>query len=184
MIVFLIGFMGSGKSFYAKGLAGFLKVPMVDLDEYIERREGIPISKIFENFGEQSFRAMESAAVKEVYATLLDEISEKNKNNTISGIVSCGGGTPCFNENMVWMNEHGHTVWINPPEDVICERLKKESATRPLVANLSEDLLPDFVHERMQERKSFYSMAKSTISDPNVSIVQFLKLIEYAKNVF
>lgn len=184
MIVFLIGFMGSGKSFYAKGLAQFLNIPFVDLDNYIEESEGIPIGKIFEKFGEQSFRAKESVAIKEVYADLLTQIPENQDQNTILGIVSCGGGTPCFNQNMEWMNRHGYTVWVNPPEAVICERLKKEAATRPLVANIAEEALSDFVHHRMVERIPFYAMAKFTITDPNISIVEFLKAIENAKNIF
>lgn len=180
MVVFLIGFMGAGKSFYAKGLADLLKVPMVDLDEYIEGKAGLTIGGVFEKFGEQYFRSLESVAIKEVYAELLAGSSEISQNSTILGIVSCGGGTPCFNENMAWMNEHGHTVWINPPEETICARLLQEMATRPLLANLKEEELPNVVHSRLMERKPYYAMAKSSITDPTVSIDQFLKTIENA----
>lgn len=183
MILFLIGFMGSGKSFYAKGLANFLGVPMVDLDNYIEEHEGISVAKIFEKYGEQSFRDKESNAIRQAYADLLKGITENIHRNAIAGIISCGGGTPCFNENMNWMNLHGYTVWVNPPEEVICERLKKESATRPLLANIPEASLSDFVHQRMLERKPYYAMARFSVSDSNISIVDLFKAIQDAKNV-
>ncbi len=184
MIVFLVGFMGSGKSFYAKGLANHLHVPMVDLDNYLEKKQGITISGIFEKFGEQSFRDMESLALKEVYSEMLNKMPQNKDQNRIVGIVSCGGGTPCFNENMEWMNHHGMTVWINPPEAVISERLKKEAATRPLLANLDEAALTDFIRERMADRIPFYAMASTTITDPHISMEEFLNAIQNAKNIF
>jgi shikimate kinase len=85
---------------------------------------------------------------------------------------------------MEWMNHHGMTVWINPPEAVICERLKKEAATRPLLANLDEAALTDFIHERMADRIPFYAMASTTITDPHISMEEFLNAIQNAKNIF
>lgn len=184
MIVFLIGFMGSGKSFYAKGLSGYLHVPFVDLDQFIEEEQGISISEIFEKMGESGFRILESMAIKQVYAGLLSRTTEKQDKNGILGIISCGGGTPCFNGNMEWMNEHGMTIWINPAEEIIWERLIKDRHTRPLVASLTEDELRDFIHQKLLERKPYYEKAQSVIKQHDITISEFVITIPYAKNLF
>ena len=184
MIVFLIGFMGSGKSFYAKGLSEHLDVPFVDLDQFIEEQQAISISKIFEKMGESAFRTLESLALQQVYKDLLSRTTEKQDKNGILGIISCGGGTPCFNQNMEWMNKHGLTIWINPAEAIIWERLIKERQTRPLVANLTEDELRDFIHQKLIERKPYYEKAQSVITQPDVTISEFVNTIQHAKNLF
>ena len=184
MIVFLIGFMGSGKSFYAKGLSEYLHVPFVDLDQFIEEEQGISISEIFEKMGESAFRTLESLAIQQVYADLLSRITEKQDKNGILGIISCGGGTPCFNGNMEWMNKHGLTIWINPAEEIICERLIRERHTRPLVASLTEEELRDFIHLKLIERKPYYEKAQSVINQPDLTISEFVNTIQHAKNLF
>ena len=184
MIVFLIGFMGSGKSFYAKGLSEYLDVPFVDLDQFIEEQQAISISEIFEKMGESAFRTLESLALQQVYEDLLSRTTEKQDKNGILGIISCGGGTPCFNQNMEWMNKHGLTIWINPAEAIIWERLIKERQTRPLVANLTEDELRDFIHQKLMERKPYYEKAQSVINQPDLTISEFVNTIRHAKNLF
>ena len=184
MIVFLIGFMGSGKSFYAKGLSEHLDVPFVDLDQFIEEQQAISISEIFEKIGEPAFRTIESLAIQQVYADLLSRTTEKQDKNGILGIISSGGGTPCFNQNMEWMNKHGLTIWINPEEEIIWERLIKERQTRPLVANLTEDELRDFIHQKLIERKPYYEKAQYVINQPDLTISEFVNTIQHAKNLF
>jgi shikimate kinase len=184
MIVFLIGFMGSGKSFYAKGLSEHLDVPFVDLDKFIEEQQAISISEIFEKMGESVFRTLESVAIQQVYADLLSRTSANQDKNGILGIISCGGGTPCFNQNMEWMNKHGLTIWINPPEEIIWERLIKERQTRPLVASLTEKELMDFIHLKLIERKPYYEKAQYVINQPDVTISEFVITIKHAKNLF
>ena len=184
MIVFLIGFMGSGKSFYAKGLSEYLHVPFVDLDQFIEEEQAISISEIFEKMGESAFRTLESVAIKQVYADLLTTNAEKRHKNDILGVISCGGGTPCFNENMEWMNAHGLTIWINPSEDIILERLLKEKKTRPLIASLSDDALKDFIHQKLLDRKPTYEKSTSVITHHNTTIDEFVNTIQHAKNLF
>lgn len=184
MIVFLIGFMGSGKSFYAKGLSEHLDVPFVDLDQFIEEQQAISISEIFEKMGEPAFRTIESLAIQQVYADLLSRTTEKQDKNGILGIISCGGGTPCFNQNMEWMNKHGLTIWINPPEEIIWERLIKQRQTRPLVANLTEDELRDFIRQKLIERNPYYEKAQYVINQPAVTISEFVNTIRHAKNLF
>jgi shikimate kinase len=180
MIVFLLGFMGSGKSFYAKGLSDFLHVPFVDLDQFIEEDQAMSITEIFERKGESAFRALESVAIKEVYADLLDKTAERPYKNDILGIISCGGGTPCYNGNMEWMNKHGMTIWINPSEEVILERLMKEKSTRPLVASLSAESLTDFIHQKLIERKPYYEKAQLMINQSNMPIDEFVNTIQHA----
>jgi shikimate kinase len=184
MILFLIGFMGSGKSFYAKGLSEHLDVPFVDLDQFIEEQQAISISEIFEKMGESAFRSLESLAIQQVYADLLSRTTEKQDKIGILGIISCGGGTPCFNQNMEWMNKHGLTIWINPAEEIIFERLIMERHTRPLVANLTEDELRDFIHQKLIERKPYYEKAQSVITQPDVTISEFVNTFQHAKNLF
>ena len=184
MIVFLIGFMGSGKSFYAKGLSEHLDVPFVDLDQFIEEQQAISISEIFEKMGESAFRTLESLALQQVYEDLLSRTTEKQDKNGILGIISCGGGTPCFNQNLEWMNKHGLTIWINPAEAIIWERLIKERQTRPLIANLTEDELRDFIHQKLIERKPYYEKAQSVINQPDLTISEFVNTIQHAKNLF
>lgn len=184
MIVFLLGFMGSGKSFYAKGLSEYLHVPFVDLDQRIEEEQAMSISEIFEKWGESAFRILESVALKQVYADLMTRTTETQNKNGILGVISCGGGTPCFNDNMDWMNTHGLTIWINPTEEVIWERLVKEKKTRPLVASLSEDTLREFIHQKLLERKPYYEKAQSVISQSSLTIPEFVKTIQHAKNLF
>ena len=184
MIVFLIGFMGSGKSFYAKGLSEFLHVPFVDLDHFIEKEQAMSITEIFEKMGEPSFRALESVAIKQVYADLLTRTTETTHINDILGIISCGGGTPCFNDNMEWMNKHGLTIWVNAPEEIILERLMKEKETRPLVASLTEEELRGFIHQKLLERKPYYEKAQSVIANHQITIHEFINTIQHAKNFF
>lgn len=184
MIVFLLGFMGTGKSFYAKGLSEHLRVPFVDLDQFIEKEQAMSISEIFEKMGESSFRTLESVAIKQVYADLLTRDAKKQHKNDILGIISCGGGTPCFNDNMDWMNRHGFTIWINPAEEIIWERLMKESKTRPLVASLTEDALRDFIHQKLLERKPYYEKAHLVINESDKTILEFVNTINHATNFF
>lgn len=184
MIVFLLGFMGSGKSFYARGLSEHLHIPFVDLDQFIEKEQAMTISEIFEQSGESAFRTLESIAIKQVYADLLARTTETQNKNGILGIISCGGGTPCFNDNMDWMNKHGLTIWINPTEEIIWERLMKEKKARPLVASLTEDSLREFIHQKLLERKPYYEKAQSIINQSEMTIPAFVNTIQHAKNLF
>jgi len=91
MIVFLLGFMGSGKSFYAKGMSEHLHVPFVDLDQFIEEDQSMTIGEIFEKLGESAFRTLESVAIKQVYADILARSTKTKHKNDILGIISMWG---------------------------------------------------------------------------------------------
>src|SRR3954466_2665456 len=121
--IFLIGMMGSGKSYWAEKLKKKLKVPAYDLDALIEMMEEKSVQEIFAEDGEEYFRKAE--------AKMLRLFAEKKQ-----FILSCGGGTACYNDNMKWMNKQGITIWIDEPVEVLSERLSKEKSHRPLIKDL------------------------------------------------
>ena len=177
-VIFLIGFMGSGKSHGAKLLSDHTGLPYVDLDDWIEGKEQRTITAIFNQSGEAYFRERESAYLKEVVSTLSAGSVFQMGTQVITGIISTGGGTPCYHENMKWMNQHVITVWLNPLSSVLIQRLLIEKASRPLLADLSESELILFVRSKLSERISFYSQAAIELQDE----VDVELLIEKIKN--
>ena len=175
--------MGSGKSYLAKELAELTHSTFIDLDQVIVAHEGVSISGIFENNGEPYFRDLESdllrSITQDVYKPELIQ-GEAELSTPTYTFVSCGGGTPCFNDNMDWMNEHGLTVWINPAWEVLVERLEKEKSQRPLIAALDLDGLKQFIQVKLKEREVSYSKAKVTIHDTHIPIEEIFKSIKHA----
>ncbi len=143
MKIFLLGFMGSGKSTLGKKLAGILRCDFFDLDDIIERNEKLGIPEIFMRYGEDFFRIKERKA-------LLDQLQKNNY------VMAAGGGTPCFSDNMELMNSAGLTVYLRLREEVLFERLKEESSSRPLIMNYSRDELRKYITEKLEEREPFY----------------------------
>lgn len=143
MRIFLLGFMGCGKSFSGRRLAEKFNLSFVDLDHYIEAKEGRSIRKIFEEEGESYFRKIEKECLHEM----------KNKEMTV---ISTGGGTPCFFDNMRWMNENGITVFLETPPEILAERLISEMENRPLLQGLSKKELIDFIEKKLEMRNPFY----------------------------
>ena len=183
MIIYLIGFMGSGKSYLAKELAALTHSAFIDLDQEIVEDEGVSISGIFENNGEPYFRNLESKLLRNitqgVYKPELIK-GEAEPPIPIYTFLACGGGTPCFNDNMDWMNEHGLTVWINPPWEVLVERLEKEKSQRPLIKDLDLETLKQFIQGKLKEREVYYARAKVTIYDTHIPIEEIFKSIVHA----
>lgn len=184
MIVFFIGFMGSGKSYMASAVAQLLNVPCIDLDAAIEKKEGMRITDLFREKGEAYFRELESALLHDT-VTHVENLYKKGpiatsnikKKHNIFAIISCGGGTPCFHGNMDWMNERGMTIWMAPPVEVLVERLKGEKEKRPLIASMNDEELSRYVSEKLHERKKYYTKAKLTIADPELTPVHLLNPI-------
>ncbi|MAU63892.1 MAG: shikimate kinase [Flavobacteriaceae bacterium] len=152
--IIIIGYMGSGKSLVSKSLANILNVKYLDLDEIIENREKMKISEIFEQKGELQFRRIE----KEV---LLD-VLESSKNN----VISLGGGTPCYFDNMSLVNTKSKYVfYIINSNKVLSKRLFKERKNRPVISKIeSLDKMMEFVSKHIFERMHFYNMAKYHIN--------------------
>lgn len=165
MKIFLIGMMGSGKSYWMDKLARKLKLPKYDLDSLIQNVEDRSIQQIFDESGEEHFRKMESIVLK--WFADRDEY-----------ILATGGGTPCFNDNMQWMNNEGLTIWLDEPVELLLKRLIPEKSQRPLISKLSDEKLKDFLEEKKKERRSFYSQAKFTLSGDEINEQHLLSLIK------
>ncbi len=146
MKVFLTGYMGSGKSTAGKKLAKELGMEFTDLDEYIEEQYGKTISAIFEEEGEEKFRALEHNYLKVLM-------------NTDNRVISTGGGTPCYYGNMELMNSNGATVYLKMSVNALVQRLLSAKIKRPLIKDMSESDLRAFVSANLEKREDFYAMA-------------------------
>lgn len=147
--VFLIGFMGSGKTTLGLALARATGIPLVDLDQFIEERTGMSVRAYFDRYGEEAFRREECKALEDIVA----------RDDESGLIVACGGGTPCRPGNMELMNSGGLTVWLETPVPVLLRRLKDGRAQRPLIAALDDDELEKYIVARLAERDRYYSAA-------------------------
>jgi shikimate kinase len=170
MKIFLIGMMGSGKSFLMKSLAKKLKVGGYDLDALIEAMDERAVCEIFAQDGEEYFRKQETKMLK--------LFGEKK-----TFVLATGGGTPCFFDNMQWMNKQGITIWIDEPVDVLVERLIPEKTYRPLIANFSDEQLKGFLENKLAERRKDYEQAQIKISGKDIDETKLAKRIkELAKS--
>jgi shikimate kinase len=147
MKIFLIGFMGAGKTTLGKYAAKHNHLHFIDLDEYLEEKLGQEIRTIFQEKGEAFFREEERIALLEV-ATMAG-----------NHIISCGGGTPCFYDNIGFMNRAGTTIYLDLSAARLTERLRNSPDKRPLLNSLTVDLQL-FVHQKLMERASFYAQAQ------------------------
>lgn len=150
--------MGSGKTYRGRQLSEKLGLPFFDLDEQIVNHAGKPITEIFAEQGEESFRLMEK--------DILHLITESHE----SFIMSCGGGTPCFFNNIEYMKQYGTVVWINTPAAILFSRLMKEKQKRPLIKDLSDDQLQGFISKKYADRKIYYEQAQLVLEDEDLSL--------------
>ncbi|MDO7171674.1 shikimate kinase [Mariniflexile sp. AS56] len=160
MIVILIGYMASGKSTLGKNLAKKLNYEFLDLDDYIEKKENSVVSDIFKQKGEIHFRKLETLYLKKLLAS---------QNNLV---LSLGGGTPCYSNNMetILNADHAKSIYLKASIPTLIARLKNEKSTRPLIAHIETDeLLAEFIGKHLFERSLFYSAANTTISTDNKS---------------
>jgi shikimate kinase len=144
--IFLIGYMGSGKTTVGLDLARKLKLSFIDLDTHIEERFHKTVKQIFAEKGEESFRKIEQ--------NMLHEVAEFE-----DVVISAGGGTPCFFDNMDYMNEKGTTIFLDVPPEELVRRLDSARHTRPVLKDLRGDALLQFVNENLEKRMPFYSKA-------------------------
>ena len=168
MRIYLIGFMGSGKTYWGRSLSEKLHLPFFDLDEQVVSHEGLTIPEIFASFGEEKFRMMEK--------DLLHIITESHDNF----VMACGGGSPCYFNNIEYMNQSGTTVWINTPLDVLFERLKAEKLSRPLIRNLTDLQLRGFIIKKFADRKIYYEQADLVIDEEPVKLDAMVDRIFHA----
>lgn len=156
MRVYLIGYMGSGKSTAGKKLANMLGFRFIDLDNLIEEAQGITISEIFARQGEEAFRKIE----QEMLATTF-ELSD--------AIIATGGGAPCFYDNMDAMNQHGLTIYIDMSPKALVSRLKGATEQRPILKGKSEEELLIFIESALKARLPFYTKCKTTVEGLSLS---------------
>ncbi len=162
--IILVGMPGSGKTTLGKKLAAHLALPFFDLDVLIETRNNKSIKEIFEKEGEGRFREKESQV-------LIDFLASHNK-----FVLSSGGGTPCFHNNMDKMNSGSMTIYLDVPDAILIERLKSSNiAERPLLSG--EDLTLK-IKNTLNERRVFYESAQHTIAGGDVSISTITQLLE------
>ena len=148
--IILIGYMGAGKTTVGKQLADSLGLQFYDLDWYIETRMHRKISQIFAERGEEGFRIIER--------NMLHEVAEFE-----NVVLSCGGGTPCFFDNMDYMNQQGDVVYLKARPEVRYKHLMMGKTERPLIKGKSKEELMDFIKEQLQKREPFYTKARFTL---------------------
>ncbi len=170
--IFLIGYMGCGKTTLGRALAKATGRPFYDLDFYIEQRFHSSVSQLFEQRGEEGFRQLEKV--------MLREVGEFD-----NAIVSCGGGTPCFFDNMDYMLARGRVIWLHATPERLCERLAVSRNKRPLLSSLSDSELFDFIKLGLETRRPYYERASAVFDSTQLedrrqisdSVKRFLSVI-------
>ena len=150
MIVYLIGFMGSGKSTFGRRMASRSGWKFEDLDSLIENIEGRPVRDIFKESGEDYFR--------EVEATALRNIPEGD-----NIVIACGGGTPCYKDNMAFMNRAGVTVYLKHDAATLTGRLTNARKVRPLLEGMDRGEMGKYINTKLAEREEWYNKAQLII---------------------
>ena len=148
--IILIGYMGAGKTTVGRALARDLGLPFYDLDWYIESRRHKTIPQLFEEMGEEGFRRIEQS--------LLHELAEFE-----DVIISCGGGTPCFFDNIDYMNQQAQVVYLKATPEVLYQHLQMARVESPLLKGKSPEELQQFVGEQLKQREVFYNKARYTL---------------------
>lgn len=144
--IFLIGYMGAGKTTLGQALSRRMNLSFIDLDKCIEQRYHKAIRQIFEDSGEAYFREMEWRMLREVAG--FENV-----------VIATGGGTPCFHDNMTFMNNAGTTVYLKVSVDELANRMEVHRHTRPVLQNRSGEELKQFIAASLEERSRFYEQA-------------------------
>ncbi len=163
--VFLIGYMGSGKSTIGRYVAKDMGWRFVDMDSYVESRIGCTISQFFAEKGEDAFRDAEAEALAEI-------AKEKNV------VVATGGGAPCFRGNVETMNKAGLTIYIEVSPSELAKRLAPAKSHRPLLANKTDEELESFVAEQLKKREPFYRKAAMVVDGNALPFSAYKMFIE------
>ncbi|MEG2078518.1 shikimate kinase [Chryseobacterium sp.] len=155
MIISLIGYMGSGKSHISKILSDKINFKLLDLDKEISKRLKMTIPEIFDKKGEIFFRKTEREILEEILA------SDENI------VLSLGGGTPVYYNNMEIINLNSKTVFLKANINTLVTRISKQKEKRPLITNISDEDLPEFIAKHLFERNAYYSKSQFTLSTDN-----------------
>lgn len=164
-LIFLVGFMGCGKTSWGRKLSAGLGYDFIDLDHTLEAKVGSTVAEYFASHGEESFRKLESEILK---TTAYPE----------NAVVSTGGGLPCFFDNMDWMNLHGKTLYIQLSPKALGNRLENAKTPRPVLQGKKGDELVTFIEKKLAERESFYLQAKYVIDGIDMSVEKLVDTLE------
>jgi shikimate kinase len=165
MKLYLLGYMYSGKTTVGRSLAQQLGFGFVDLDQLFEERYHTSIPLFFNRYGEDAFRKLEQLMLH----------STETMDNAV---ISTGGGTPCYFDNMEWMNQHGLTVFLRISEKAVVDRLLHAKRKRPLAVGKSEEELAEFVAQHYTSRLPFYEQAKITVKSEDLDLVNLMEKIK------
>jgi shikimate kinase len=150
MKIYLVGYMGSGKSTLGKSLAGAFGIRWIDLDDEFERKFKISISDFFSKYGEKTFRELEHKILADI--SVLPDL-----------VVSTGGGMPCFDDNMQLMNETGITVYLKATPELIISRIDPASRVRPIFRKMQGENLMEKITLHLLSREPYYEQSHITI---------------------
>lgn len=156
--------MGSGKTTVGRKLSSAMDLDFIDLDKYIEKRTEQSIENIFDNKGEKYFREIEHDCLKEVI----------EKNNFV---LSCGGGTPCFFDNMSRMNRNGVTIYLKMKVNALYSRIINSPDVRPLIKKMHGNDMRNYITKNLAEREKYYKMAHHSVDAMDLEISSVVKLI-------
>jgi shikimate kinase len=157
--------MGSGKTYWGRQLSQKLGIPFFDLDEQIVNSENKSINEIFVTHGEEYFRLLEKDT--------LHIITESRD----SMVMACGGGTPCYFNNIDYMNRSGLTIWLDTPINVLHQRLLRERSKRPLLKDLSDEQVRAVIIKKFSDRKIYYEQASVIIDEDPVQLDKLIQKI-------
>ena len=164
--IVLLGYMGSGKTTIGKIVANHLNIKFLDLDDYIEQQENMSVGLIFEKRGELYFRKKEREYLSQIFLT------ETNF------VLSLGGGTPCFGDNMELVNEKTvNSFYLNMGIDELTNRLLKEKNHRPMISHLQDEELTEFIGKHLFERSFYYNKAHKKVKGNNNTPTEIAEMI-------
>lgn len=161
-MLYLIGFMGVGKTTIGKQIAAFNKVVFIDTDSQIEKETSKSIKEIFETDGEIAFRKLETDTIR--------SINRK-------AIIACGGGLPAHNNNIEYLKHKGTVIYLKASTETLIKRLEKNKNKRPLISNLTTDKRLEFIRKILKEREKTYKQADYTIETDNKTVKEVLREI-------
>ncbi|OCX51411.1 shikimate kinase [Mucilaginibacter sp. PPCGB 2223] len=162
--IYLIGFMGCGKTTWSKKLAARLEYEFIDLDTVLVERVGKSIAEYFAEHGEEEFRRLESEVLKQY------PYPEK-------AVISTGGGLPCFFDHMDWMNTHGQTLYIKLSPKTLADRLENARVVRPVLQGKKGDELVAFIDGKLAEREGFYNQATHILDGLTLNVDDMAALV-------
>jgi shikimate kinase len=162
-MIYLLGFMGAGKSTFGKQIAKKHKINFVDTDKEIEKLTNLSIAKNFEIFGEDKFRKIESSILHNI---------------KLNSIIACGGGLPSYKKNMLFIKKSGVSIYLKTNTEELFNRLSVNCGNRPLIQNMSDYKLKSYIYEKLEEREKYYNMADYIIKTDGLTKKEVLAKID------